>query len=1016
MKQVDSTILGFAEFSVCILCSFCSLATNAVLADEVVCRWASGEVVIDGVADEAAWQSAAAITNFRIPVSGEPTKTATVARLMWDRQYLYFFAQLEDRDLFADVVERDGQTWDNDVFEMFFKPGKSEAGYYEFQVNAAGTEMDLFLPDQQSGGYAALKFANAFQMKTAVVRRGTLNERGDRDEGWSVEGRIPWIDFMPTGGRPSVDEVWSLALCRYDYTLGESPELSSCAPLSELNFHRVEDYVGLRFAGASESDPQLRKLAERPRFVDAKLTGSPEPPLPYVIARALPHLKLEWPIDVQVEPGTKNLIVITEAGAYGPTLIQRVPADLLSTAEQLVAPELKSELETLVDPQGVAYSIAFHPRFTENGFMYIGSNGKGADDKHRSRITRHTIARTPHNVIGEPLTIIEWESNGHNGAAVTFGTDGLMYVTSGDGTSDSDANNTGQDLTKLLAKVLRIDVDHPTADRAYSIPTDNPFLNHPDARPETWAYGLRNPWRITCDPSNGDIWVGNNGQDMFEQVYRIERGANYGWSVFEGSHPFYSHRQLGPTPHVQPTVEHAHSESRSLTGGVAYHGAKHPELRGAYIYGDYSTGKIWGVKVDHERDGPRIEWQRELADTTLQISAITLDADGELMVVDHRGDALGGLYHLKLNEQIAAPNTFPRKLSETGLFAAVAGHQVAAGVIPYSVNAPFWSDGALKSRFIALPSDSRMEVTDRWSWQFPEKTVLVKSFAIETNDGDPSSRRWIETRLMTKQQGEWVGYSYEWLDDQTDAVLVESTGRDRAFEIRDGSGQRSLQWRYPSRTECMVCHTRAAGFVLGLTTEQLNRSHDYGDGVVVNQLAAFEAMKLLKNDWIPKAKESLRRELQEAGRSQAEIDAHFASAKGVDGQRKPRSSELLGAAADEYPRLSDPYDESQDLEQRARAFLHANCAYCHVESGGGNAQMDLSIYVPLDRMKILNVTPTHHTFDKPDAKIVAEGDPQRSVLWHRVGMRGPGQMPQLATTVVDEAAVAMLKRWIENRR
>ena len=956
MKQAAWAIVGLIAFSLF------SFAAPAARADDAVCRWAAGEVVIDGTADEAAWKNATTIANFRIPVSGLATKSTTAARLMWDRQYLYFFAQLEDRDLFADVVERDGQTWDNDVFEMFFKPSRSESGYYEFQVNAAGTEMDLFLPDQKSGGYEALKSANAFQMKTAVVRRGTLNERSDRDEGWSVEGRIPWIDFMPTGGRPSVDEVWSMALCRYDYTLDESPELSSCAPLSELNFHRVEDYVALRFAGPSESDPQLRKLAERPRFVDSKLIGSPEPPLPYVAERALPHLKLEWPIDVQVEPGTKNLIVITEAGAYGPTLIKRFPMNAAlttsSTAEQIAAPELSAGFETLFDPQGVAYSIAFHPRFTENGFMYIGSNGKGADDKHRSRITRHNIARTPpYNVIGEPLTIIEWESNGHNGAAVTFGTDGLMYVTSGDGTSDSDANNTGQDLTKLLAKVLRIDVDHPTADRAYSIPTDNPFVNHPSARPETWAYGLRNPWRITCDANTGEIWVGNNGQDMFEQVYRIERGANYGWSVFEGSHPFYAHRQLGPSPHVQPTVEHPHSESRSLTGGVVYHGAKHPELRGAYIYGDYSTGKIWGVKLDQQK----LAWHRELADTTLQISAITRDAEGELMIVDHRGDALGGLYHLKLNEQVDAPNTFPRKLSETGLFAAVAGHQVAAGVIPYSVNAPFWSDGALKSRFIALPNDSRMEVTDRWSWQFPENTVLVKSFAIETNEGDPTSRRWIETRLMTKQQGEWVGYSYEWLDDQTDAVLVESKGRDRAFAIRAGDAQRSLQWHYPSRTECMVCHTRASGFVLGLTTEQLNKTHDYGDGVVANQLEAFEAMKLLKNDWTLKAKESLRRELHDAGRSQTEIDTHLANAKTVDGQRKSSSSELLGAAAADYPRLSNPYDETEDLEQRARAFLHSNCAYCHVEAGGGNAQMDLSIYVPLDRMKIIDVKPTHTT-------------------------------------------------------
>ena len=125
----------------------------------------------------------------------------------------------------------------------------------------------------------------------------------------------------------------------------------------------------------------------------------------------------------------------------------------------------------------------------------------------------------------------------------------------------------------------------------------------------------------------------------------------------------------------------------------------------------------------------------------------------------------------KSNEQSTAPSSFPRKLSDTGLFAAVAGHKVDEGLIPYSVNAPFWSDGAIKSRFVALPKDGRIEMADRWAWQFPENTVIVKSFELEMKAGDPASKRWIETRLMTKQQGEWVGYSYEWLDDQSDAVF-----------------------------------------------------------------------------------------------------------------------------------------------------------------------------------------------------------------------------------------------------
>ena len=213
--------------------------------------------------------------------------------------------------------------------------------------------------------------------------------------------------------------------------------------------------------------------------------------------------------------------------------------------------------------------------------------------------------------------IIEWESNGHDGAAIAFSPEGLMYVTSGDGTSDSDTNLKGQGLDHLLAKVLRIDVDRPDPGRLYSVPPDNPFIGMQGARPETWAYGFRNPWRMSVDPGTGHLWVGNNGQDLWEQVYLVERGANYGWSVYEGSHIFHANRELGPTPVSRPLLEHPHSEARSMTGGLVYYSSRFPELQGAYIYGDYSTGKIWGARVE----GREVVWHRELADTSLAIVA-----------------------------------------------------------------------------------------------------------------------------------------------------------------------------------------------------------------------------------------------------------------------------------------------------------------------------------------------------------------------------------------------------------
>jgi hypothetical protein len=223
---------------------------------EFECRWARGPITIDGKADEEAWKHAQVIDTFYLPWLGPKArvaKTATKARLLWDRDALYFFADMEDADLYADVKEHDGMTWENDVFELFFKPADDRPGYYEFQVNAAGTIMDMYIPRRGSGGYRRYKSDGDFHLEAKVKLRGTLNNWTDRDQGWSVEGRIPWKDFHRSGGRPEAGARWKLNLCRYDYSVDfEGPELSTCAPLKSLarpDFHHFEDYATLRFVG-----------------------------------------------------------------------------------------------------------------------------------------------------------------------------------------------------------------------------------------------------------------------------------------------------------------------------------------------------------------------------------------------------------------------------------------------------------------------------------------------------------------------------------------------------------------------------------------------------------------------------------------------------------------------------------------------------------------------------------------------------------------------------------------------
>ena len=215
------------------------------------CRWASGPIKLDGVLDEPAWKKAPVLSAFSVYWQGRKAKTATKARLLWDRDYLYFAADMEDADLYADVKEYNGVTWENDVFELFFKPSPRKLAYYEFQVNARNTHLELFLPSRGAGGYRRFAGRPPLGLESAVKLDGTLNNWRDRDRGWTVEGRIAWKAFRDTGGRPAPGDRWRFVLCRYDYSAYlERTDLTSTAPLTQPDFHRYEDYGELVFVGA----------------------------------------------------------------------------------------------------------------------------------------------------------------------------------------------------------------------------------------------------------------------------------------------------------------------------------------------------------------------------------------------------------------------------------------------------------------------------------------------------------------------------------------------------------------------------------------------------------------------------------------------------------------------------------------------------------------------------------------------------------------------------------------------
>lgn len=693
---------------------------------------------------------------------------------------------------------------------------------------------------------------------------------------------------------------------------------------------------------------------ERVPWNGSRVRGTPEDPPPFRVEREFPKHRFVSPVDLVPVPGTGLLAVAELSGRI-----------LTFDAERS---------NVLADLKGTLLGLAFHPAFTQNEFLYVFF----APANTPWVLIRRLTVRRGQNLSADPASAVDllrWRFAGpltHTGGGLRFGPDGMLYVGVGDGSPGGDERGTGQDLSDLESSILRIDVDSPSKDASYGIPRDNPFVGRAGARPEIWAFGVRQPWKMSFDPDRGDLWVGEVGQDLWESVLRVRAGENYGWSVREGGHPYRSERRAEPGPIASPVVTHPHSEFRALIGGLVYRGAAHAGLAGSYVYGDHETGRIWELRLDQGR----IVRHRKLAASPLRIIAFAEDANRELHILSY-GD--GGLYRLTPNTGAARNVDFPRRLSETGLFESVPKHRPAPGVQPYEVASALWADGAAKERFLALPGSSRIRpdtipnryVTseDAWTWDFPDGTVLVKTFSL----GD----RRVETRLLhlEKLDGSqdirsqvWRGYTYRWNDEQSDADLVDAAGRDVETTYNDAGGRQRQVWHFPSRNQCLQCHGMSAHFVLGVTTMQLNRDIDAPGAGKINQLDWFTKQGLFETP-------------------------------------------LTRPPAD-LPRLVDVADETQPLELRARSYLHANCAHCHVYLGGGNSEFRIHAATPLPQAGLVDAAPTHGTLGLPDARLLAPGSPERSLILHRMGVSGEGRMPPLASSVVDAQGMDLLARWI----
>ena len=703
------------------------------------------------------------------------------------------------------------------------------------------------------------------------------------------------------------------------------------------------------------AETPLVGLSERVPWTTSQITGSPEPPLPYIAQQVFPSLSFDKPVDLEAAPGTDRLFIVEQSGKVYSFVNE-------PNVEQA---DLVIDIAQAIDGVQQTYAIAFDPDFEQNGYCYVCCiHAAGQEDG--TRIVRFVVEdNDPPPMNADSATeIVTFLSGGHNGCCLEFGLDGYLYISTGDGAGPNppDTLQTGQDVSDLLSSILRIDVSHGEGDRNYRIPDDNPFVDRQGVRPEIWAYGFRNPWRMSIDQQTGDLWVGDVGWELWELLVRVERGGNYGWSVMEGRQPTNPEWPRGPTPILPPTIDHPHSESSSITDGVTYYGSQHPELVGAHIYGDYDTGKIWAAKWENGE----IAWQRELADTTLRIVDFDTDHSGEMFLLHHIG---GTIHQLIPNPNQSKPSSFPLRLSESGLFADTADHIPAAGVIPYSINAEPWEDGAVTERFVAVPGDGVIGTANA-GWTFPADSVLAKTLSLNVREGEEFVHRRMETQILHYSGTDWKAYTYRWNDAQTDAMLVDAAGENVTVEVPDDTTLgdfRKQTWHFASRTECLRCHNPWSGSALAFQTAQLHRQHDYDDRIA-SQLDTLLHIGLCTPD-IPDDK---------------------------------RTS------------LVDPYDETHDLSARARSYLHVNCAHCHRMHAGSSVLSKMQYDLPLDQTTMVSERPSQGTFAIPGAQVIAPGDPYRSVLMYRMSKIGPGHMPHIGAQQVDPRGVTLIEDWINS--
>ena len=706
--------------------------------------------------------------------------------------------------------------------------------------------------------------------------------------------------------------------------------------------HTINQTITVNVSDLNESN---YGLTSRPLNISCSIPQPPATSSLLALTRAFSSLSFNKPVALRQSPtNTDRWYVLEQEGVIRTFL----SGDSSSTVfANLTGPvSYYGEMGLL--------GIAFHPDFVSNGYIYLyySGNDNGAPTHHESRISRFTLtSETQLDISSEQVILrVGQPYDNHNGGNILFGPDGYLYIGLGDGGNGGDPNNNAQNINTLLGKMLRIDVDNPAGGNQYSSPATNPYVGI-SGLDEIFAIGLRNPWRWSFDRTGGQLIAGDVGQGSWEEIDIITNDGNYGWRCYEGNEVFDSSCSITQTP---PIHAYDHSVGFSVTGGYVYRGSAIPSLVGSYVFSDYGTGPIWVMTDPYGTPSVNELISNSTTNATFA-SSFAEDNNGELYVLSFTD---GSIYRIEPDTGIPS-GSFPTLLSETGCVNPADPTQMAQGMIPYEINAPFWSDGIVKDRWFAVPDGSTITVENNGDWSFPNNSVTVKNFRL--------NNKLIETRLLVKHDdGSWAGYSYEWNDAETDASLVLNG------KSKDINGQSYI---YPSSAQCMFCHTQVSGFALGPETRQLNRDKTYAStGINANQLSTLNHIGIF-------------------------------------------SQPLDDPAA--LPKLAEPTNTSASLQDRARAYLYTNCAQCHRQGGPTNVALEFNITTVNADMNVCNVAPSYNI--NGANYILSPGNASDSSLYHRMNCRtgntdcyADDQMPPIGSAIVDSTGANLLSDWINS--